>query len=63
MDLQEEFNAMVESLQGKVSKDRHLSQRVSKQLDDLMKSSSSDALGRLKEIKAEVDHLTSDFKI
>jgi methyl-accepting chemotaxis protein len=65
MELQDEFNAMVQSLQDKVSKDAHLSQRVSKQLTDLMqeKEMTPEILRRLREIKAEVDHLAVGFKV
>ncbi|MBI4395726.1 MAG: methyl-accepting chemotaxis protein [Elusimicrobia bacterium] len=65
MELQDEFNGMVQSLQELVSKDHHLARRISKQLDDLMltQTVSPDVLQRIKEIKAEVDHLSSGFKI
>lgn len=65
MDLQDEFNGMVEALQGRISKDRNLAQRVSGKMQDLMKSKevSAETLKRLKEIQAEIDQLTSDFKI
>lgn len=65
VDLQDEFNAMVESLQGRVAKDRHLAQRVSHQLEEILQAKDvpPQVLGRLRELKAEVDHLTQEFKI
>lgn len=64
-DLQNAFNRMVESLQKKVSIDASLAARLSRQLDDLSRAEglSPDATQRLKELKTEVDHLASGFKI
>jgi methyl-accepting chemotaxis protein len=65
MDLQDEFNSMVEALQNRISKDRHLSQRISGRVQELMKSKevSAETLKRLKDIQAEIDQLTADFKV
>lgn len=65
MDLQDEFNHMAQSLQEMVAKDRHLAERLSRQIAELTqaKDLSSEALQRLREFKAEVDHLTAGFKI
>jgi methyl-accepting chemotaxis protein len=62
---QDEFNAMMQSLHEKVSKDAALASRVARQLDELTKAGglSADGLRRLKEIQAEVEHITSGFKI
>ena len=65
VELQDEFNGMVEALHERVSKDANLAQRISKQLNDLIEHNhiAPDALQRLREIKAEVDHLTAGFKV
>lgn len=65
VDLQEEFNAMLDSLRDRVSKDAALARRIAKHLDDLAETNnlSPVALQRVREIKAEIDHLTSGFKI
>jgi methyl-accepting chemotaxis protein len=64
IELQDEFNAMVQALQERVSKDRSLSRRISKQIEDVARSGQlgGDALQKLKQIQTEVDHLTADFK-
>ena len=65
VDLQDEFNAIMQSIHDRVSKDNHLAQRISKQLNDLMQAGglSPESLRRLQEIKTEVDHITNGFKI
>lgn len=66
LELQEEFNAMVSSLQSLVQKDRNLVKRLSSRLESLQKAPPSDA-GALREelrsLQAELDHLTSSFKV
>ncbi len=64
MDLQDEFNRMLESLQGRVVKDRHLAEKISRALNELVqgKSVSPELVSRLKEIKTEVDSITNSFK-
>ncbi|HOW28720.1 MAG TPA: HAMP domain-containing protein [Elusimicrobiota bacterium] len=65
MDLQDEFNNMMDSLHAKVSKDRQLSEKLVKQLDDLKQLSGLPpaASARLDEMKSEAKHIGSDFRI
>jgi nitrogen fixation/metabolism regulation signal transduction histidine kinase len=66
MELQEEFNGMVSSLQTLVQKDRNLAQRLSERVDDLAKKLPDDADAarrELKDIKLELHHLTKSFKV
>jgi len=66
LELQEEFNAMVSSLQSLVQKDRNLVKRLSTRLEALQKQPPSDAASlrdELKSLQAELDHLTSAFKV
>lgn len=66
LELQEEFNAMVSGLQSLVQKDRNLVTRLSARLEALQKNPPADA-GALKEelksVQAELQHLTSSFKV
>ena len=67
-ELQEEFNAMMASLQSLIQKDRNLAQRLSDKLDSLGKKIENlDPPLELKEeldaIKIELKHLTQSFKI
>lgn len=64
MDLQDEFNRMLESLQGRVVKDRHLAEKISRELDELVRgnSVSPELVARLKAIKTEVDSISNSFK-
>jgi methyl-accepting chemotaxis protein len=65
MDLQDQFNKMVQSIHDRVAKDRSLAERISRQLDELLqdKGLSADSLSRLKQIRTEVDHITHEFKV
>ena len=66
LELQEEFNAMVSGIQSLVQKDRNLVKRLSERLDALQKNppAESGALREeLKSIQAELEHLTSSFKV
>jgi methyl-accepting chemotaxis protein len=70
IELQEEFNAMVSSLQVAVQKDRSLVAHLGARLDKVLKSLPEDkgpelpALREeLKSLKAEIEHLTSAFKV
>jgi methyl-accepting chemotaxis protein len=65
IDLQNEFNAMLESLHQKASQDAALAARISRQMDDLSKASNlpPEALQRLSEMKTEVEHIGNGFKI
>jgi len=64
-ELKDQFNAMIESLQGKVSKDQSMSKRLLKRLDEIAASPKSDpeVSRALRELKAEVDFLTREFKV
>jgi methyl-accepting chemotaxis protein len=65
IDLQNEFNAMLESLHTKASQDVALAARISRQLDDLSKVQGlpSDVLQRISELKTEVAHVGNGFKL
>jgi methyl-accepting chemotaxis protein len=64
IELQEEFNGMVASLQSIVEKDRNLAKRLSDRVEDLAKRASQDELRReLRDLKVEIAHLTKSFKI
>ena len=66
LELQEEFNAMVSSLQSLVQKDRNLVTRLSSRLEALQKQPPADPASlrdELKSLQAELDHLTSAFKV
>ncbi len=65
VDLQDEFNAMIEALHKHVAKNAHLAKRISTHLQELShtKDISPDVLKKLQDIKTEVDHLQSGFKI
>jgi methyl-accepting chemotaxis protein len=64
-DFQGSFNAMLQSLHERGTKDAALAARVAKQLDDMSKAGGlpPEALRRLQEIKAEVEHITAGFKV
>jgi methyl-accepting chemotaxis protein len=63
--LQDEFNTMADALQRRVVKDRNLAQRISKNMTDLMQAKylAPEAQKRLEEMKSEIDHMTTDFKV
>ena len=71
LELQEEFNAMVSSLQSQVQKDRtligHLGTRIEETLKRLSDGHDPEALAGLREelksVKAELEHITSFFKV
>ena len=65
LELQEEFNAMVSGLQSLVQKDRNLVKRLSARLEALQKNPPDAGALReeLKSLQAELDHLTSSFKV
>ena len=71
MELQDEFNAMISSLQRLVQKDRTLVSRLETRLDEAVKrlgaSNGPEDLSRLKgellELKDELKHVTSAFKV
>lgn len=66
MELQEEFNGMVSSLQALVQKDRNLVKRLSEHLDDVSKRLPEDAdvcRREIKDLKVELEHLTRSFRV
>ncbi len=68
LELQEEFNGMVASLQALVQKDRNLASRLSEKLETAIRSVPEGASSaRLKEelgaLKLELEHLTKSFKV
>jgi nitrogen fixation/metabolism regulation signal transduction histidine kinase len=67
-ELQEEFNAMMSSLQSLIQKDRNLAQRLSEKLDALGKRIENlnpplEIKEDMDAIKIELKHLTQSFKI
>ncbi len=67
-ELQEEFNAMMASLQSLIQKDRNLAQRLSDKLNTLGKKIENldppiEVKEELDSIKIELKHLTQSFKI
>jgi methyl-accepting chemotaxis protein len=64
-DLQEAFNAMVESLQKKAAGDAALAGRLSRALEELSKKEGlpPDLLRRLQDLKADAGRLSSGFKV
>lgn len=71
LELQEEFNNMVASLQSQVKKERslvqHLASRMEQMMKDLPEEPGKDGLRPVREglkaLKAELEHLTSRFKV
>jgi methyl-accepting chemotaxis protein len=66
LELQEEFNGMVASLQGLVQKDRNLAAHLAERLTAAIKrvpDSSPALLEELRSLKMELDHLTQSFKV
>ena len=66
MELQEEFNGMIASLQSMVQKDRNLALRLSERVDELVKHlpEGADSLRHeFKDLKVELAHLTKSFKV
>jgi methyl-accepting chemotaxis protein len=65
IDLQDAFNGMMDSLHQKVSQDAALAARVARRLDELAKTPGlpPESIQRLGELKTEVEHLGSGFKI
>lgn len=64
MELQDEFNAMITSLQRIVQKDRTLLERLQARLDEAVKRAPADELkAELRELKEELRHATSAFKV
>ena len=63
LELQEEFNAMVSSLQSQVQKDRALIKHLGSRLDEAVKRLPDGEREELKSLRAELDHLTTGFKV
>lgn len=66
MELQEEFNGMISSLQGLVGKDRALAGHLETRLDEVLKKlpdNPAAAREDLMSMKVELRHLTQAFKI
>lgn len=68
LELQEEFNGMLASLQSMIQKDRnlaaHLSERISKTIKLLPDDARADSLRQeLSDLKTELDHITQSFKV
>jgi methyl-accepting chemotaxis protein len=66
LELQEEFNGMVASLQGLVQKDRNLAAHLAERLAASIKKvpdGSSALLEELRSLKMELEHLTQSFKV
>jgi methyl-accepting chemotaxis protein len=62
LELQEEFNGMLASLQALVIKDRNLAARIAERLEGVC-ARLPDARADLKAIAAEIEHLTQSFKV
>jgi len=69
MELQDELNAMISSLQRKVQKDRALAERLAARLDEAVRKlperegPADGVREELLSLKAEIEHLTSGFKV
>ena len=68
LELQEEFNGMLASLQSLVQKDRNLAGRLAERLAAVMKKLPDDKGGdalrqELSDVRSELDHVTKAFKV
>lgn len=67
MELQEEFNGMIASLQALVQKERNLAEHLASRVDEALKKipeGSLDPLRRdLENLRLELKHLTQSFKV
>lgn len=63
LELQEEFNGMVASLQGLVQKDRNLAARLSERLSTAIKKAPDELGEELRSLRMELEHLTQSFKV
>jgi methyl-accepting chemotaxis protein len=68
LELQEEFNSMVSSLQSLIQKDRNLIQRLSSRLESLRKELPESAatpalLENIRSLRTELEHITAGFKV
>ena len=67
LELQEEFNGMLASLQALIQKDRNLAARIGERVTEIIKRARDGAAGSLRDdllsLKVELDHLTKSFKV
>ncbi|NNN06827.1 MAG: methyl-accepting chemotaxis protein [Elusimicrobia bacterium] len=66
LELQEEFNGMVASLQAFVQKDRNLAERLAERTDGIaqrLPAGADVARAELKDLKLELEHLTRSFRV
>jgi len=66
LELQEEFNGMLASLQALVQKDRNLAARIGERLETALRKLPDDAQAsrdELKSLQVELEHLTQSFKV
>ncbi len=68
LELQEEFNGMLASLQGMVQKDRNLAAHLSEKIESLMRRlpdgpAAAAQRDELQSIRMELDHITRSFKV
>ena len=66
LELQEEFNGMLASLQALVQKDRNLAARVAERLEAVSRKlpdGASSTRDELKSLQLELEHLTQSFKV
>jgi methyl-accepting chemotaxis protein len=68
LELQEEFNGMLASLQALVQKDRNLAARLSEKVSAALRKLPDDGAGsaareELQSLKMELEHLTRSFKV
>jgi methyl-accepting chemotaxis protein len=65
VDLQNAFNLMMDRLHGKVAQDVTLAARIAKRMEDVSKMPGlpAEALQRIVELKTEVEHIGTGFKI
>lgn len=66
LELQEEFNGMLASLQALVQKDRNLAARIGARLEAAagkLPENAADARAELKSVTVELEHLTQSFKV
>ena len=66
LELQEEFNGMLASLQALVQKDRNLAARIGERLENVLRKlpeGAAPAREDLKSILVELEHITQSFKV
>lgn len=63
LELQEEFNGMLASLQAALQKDRNLAVRVGERLEAALRSCPESSQSELRAIKLELEHLLASFKV